>query len=305
MDPLKQQEPIEAVSAVAANPSPGSLTTSVTTTTIDVTAPMDLQEGYQLQVDVNGQPRTVTVPPGGVRKGDVFTVTETVEDVLASPGGVGGISGLGSVPHNAWRDGLCDCCSLGCCHSVCCLGFWFGPILLGQIMQRMSRNFVGCEGERPSASKTCMVVTIIYVIFMAIEIGISASVEAQAGCAGANYQYDVDSNNYVLTCPDGSTANESSVSRTLSSVLSILSTIFFVYLLVSTCLTRSAIRKKYNIPSSCCGECEDCCCAYWCFCCSVQQMARHTHDYRAQPVGCCSGECFSKTGQPAGTPEIV
>jgi hypothetical protein len=37
----------------------------------------------------------------------------------------------------------------------------------------------------------------------------------------------------------------------------------------------------------------------------VNQMARHTNDYSAYPVECCSGACFNKTGQPPSAPVIV
>jgi hypothetical protein len=33
-------------------------------------------------------------------------------------------------------------------------------------------------------------------------------------------------------------------------------------------------------------------------------MARHTHDYGANDVGCCSSDCFNKRGQPEFIPEI-
>jgi hypothetical protein len=30
-------------------------------------------------------------------------------------------------PKGRWRDGLCDCCVLGKCHSVCCMSCFCGP----------------------------------------------------------------------------------------------------------------------------------------------------------------------------------
>jgi hypothetical protein len=39
------------------------------------------------------------------------------------------------------------------------------------------------------------------------------------------------------------------------------------------------IRHKYDIPPQCCtcdeeGVCDDCCCAFWCGCCTTAQVAR-------------------------------
>ena len=58
------------------------------------------------------------------------------------------------------------------------------------------------------------------------------------------------------------------------------------------------MREKYGIRASCCGDC----CATSrtdLGCCVVSQMARHTNDYEAYPVECCSADCFSRTGQNA------
>ena len=42
---------------------------------------------------------------------------------------------------------------------------------------------------------------------------------------------------------------------------------------------RYVIRHKYDIPPQCCtcdeeGVCDDCCCAFWCGCCTTAQVAR-------------------------------
>lgn len=40
------------------------------------------------------------------------------------------------------------------------------------------------------------------------------------------------------------------------------------------CVSRRRIRQRDRIPEGCCGECDDCCVAYWCGCCSLIQMLR-------------------------------
>ena len=90
--------------------------TPVSGGTVEVIAPADLQGGYLLTVNVGGTVRNVLVPAGGVKEGEQFQ---------AAP-----LEGSGAIPTGQWRDGLCDCCRHGCCHSMCCLGLWFQPCKL-------------------------------------------------------------------------------------------------------------------------------------------------------------------------------
>ena len=41
---------------------------------MEVVAPATLPEGYEFQVEMNGSKYSVTVPPGGVEKGQAFSV---------------------------------------------------------------------------------------------------------------------------------------------------------------------------------------------------------------------------------------
>jgi Cys-rich protein (TIGR01571 family) len=68
---------------------------------------------------------------------------------------------------------------------------------------------------------------------------------------------------------------------------------FYVFVLVLMRRTRRHIRDKFQIPETDCSGCEDCCCVYWCHCCTVAQMACHTGDYEAHGARCCS-----ETGLP-------
>ena len=90
-----------------------SITTMNGANYVQVVAPMDLQEGYQLQVEINGQTQTVTVPAGGVKEGQSFQ---------AAPMGGGAGAAVPTkdgavhvIPSGKWRDGLCECCTFGCC----------------------------------------------------------------------------------------------------------------------------------------------------------------------------------------------
>ena len=66
-----------------------------------------------------------------------------------------------------------------------------------------------------------------------------------------------------------------------------------LFTLILMCKTRRHIRNKYSIPQETCNGCEDCCCVYFCTCCTLSQMARHTADYETYRAACCS-----ETGLP-------
>ena len=70
--------------------------------------------------------------------------------------------------------------------------------------------------------------------------------------------------------------------------------IFSIYIILKT---RQHIRERSGIPETSCQGCEDCCCAAWCGCCTVMQMARHTAEYETYAAQCCS-----ETGLPVNAP---
>ena len=75
---------------------------------------------------------------------------------------------------------------------------------------------------------------------------------------------------------------------------------FLILFIVLLARTRYRIRSRYAIPERNCSGCEDCCCALWCTCCTVSQMARHTADYENYAALCCS-----ETGLSPNAPSIV
>jgi hypothetical protein len=101
---------------------------------LEIIAPADLPEGYQFDAviqDNNNQNMTipVTVPPGGIEKGQTFTVpystaaaavkngnpnprlpeTNHHHDPFVRPQSIG-------IPVGHWRDEICDCFRYGICH---------------------------------------------------------------------------------------------------------------------------------------------------------------------------------------------
>ena len=72
--------------------------------------------------------------------------------------------------------------------------------------------------------------------------------------------------------------------------------VFSIYIVLKT---RQYIRQRSGIPETSCQGCEDCCCATFCQCCAVMQMARHTAEYETY-----AGQCCSETGLPVNAPQL-
>jgi Cys-rich protein (TIGR01571 family) len=79
----------------------------------------------------------------------------------------------------------------------------------------------------------------------------------------------------------------------VDAIAQTLKLVFALYILVATIRTRAYIRDKYAIPEQSCRGCEDCCCSFWCGCCTIMQMMRHTADYDKYDAVCCT-----ETGLP-------
>jgi Cys-rich protein (TIGR01571 family) len=104
----------------------------------------------------------------------------------------------------------------------------------------------------------------------------------------------------------GEPASPEQVASTFGIVVGIFIA-FLVFFLIYTGVygtkLRKAMRTKYNIPASTFGESacwDDCCCIFWCSCCTTIQMARHTHDEDQYPYQCCTSN-----GLTPGAPSIV
>jgi hypothetical protein len=104
-------------------PEPQAMMAAVATSTptVQVTSPADLPEGYEFQATVGsgasgGQQQRmikVTVPPGGVEKGQVFSVPLPNESFDA-------VMGYSiSIPVGHWRSGLFEFYKYGICHPHC------------------------------------------------------------------------------------------------------------------------------------------------------------------------------------------
>lgn len=151
-----------------------------------------------------------------------------------------------------------------CC--TCDAQFWMGwccsAVLLGQLLQRLKLSFYGVKTEDDQYKNSCMILTIAYGV--SVLLGLILAIATGAGVLVA----------YV----------------------------FAIFMIVVLTMTRSYMRKLYSIPGQLFGEglLDDCCYAYWCTCCTILQLARHTHDEKVYRY-----KFDSKTGLPEGAPDIV
>jgi Cys-rich protein (TIGR01571 family) len=134
-------------------------------------------------------------------------------------------------------------------------------VLMAQVMKRMNLTWLGEPGPYISTQNTVKVVVTIVICYIIYSTALEL----------ASMPFEADG-----------------------------SVFFTVYALYSLCKTRESIRAVYSIPTTRCGSMEDCVCSFFCSCCTVSQLARHTGEYETYPAVCCS-----ETGHPKGTPMVV
>mmetsp|Transcript_7920 Transcript_7920/g.11426 ORF Transcript_7920/g.11426 Transcript_7920/m.11426 type:complete len:258 (+) Transcript_7920:155-928(+) len=233
---------------------------------VHVVAPATLPAGYTFEALVNEDPDktfTVEVPSTGVNEGDSFLapLPESFDARRLR------------APTGRWKDGLFDFCSLGVLHphlwcAMCC-----PQVLMAQVMTRMNLTWLGEPGPVLSTKTTFKVVVAIVVSYI---------VFSQA-LAYAALPYDPE---YVPSY--------------IAILRGIGATLFSVWSLYSLCKTRENVRAMYTIKEEQCVGCEDLCCSFWCSCCTVAQLARHTGDYETYQGACCT-----ESGLPDGSPHVV
>lgn len=176
-------------------------------------------------------------------------------------------------PTGRWKDGLCDCFSLGIIHPHIWCSFCCSKIAMAQLMTRMQLTWLGEPGARTATQNTFKVVCILLVSYIVY----STSLEV------AYLDYE-----------------KAEIPKLIVSMKFIGSFLFGIWSLYSLCRTRQSVRARYSIPEERCVGCEDVCCSFFCTCCVVAQMSRHTGEYETYPAVCCT-----TTGHPPGTPLTV
>ncbi|GKY98761.1 hypothetical protein MPSEU_000832400 [Mayamaea pseudoterrestris] len=252
---------------------------------IRVVAPATLEQGYTFDVMLHGEAFTVTVPEGGVTKGEEFEIPyptlsteETVtgqawtDDDVANDDGSIDKEPIQHEQHineettsstklvaGRWRHSLCSCCDV-----FTQATFWLGlcctPVLMAQLVTRLKLDWQGrsnASREEVSLSFNKIMLSFIAVLMLG----------------------------YI-------------------PVVGLFIIVAYLILII-TCVgrnVRGSMRRKYNIRSStcCCEPLDDCLCMCLCGGCSTIQMARHTHNDKEYPGYCCT-----TTGLEQDAPEVV
>jgi Cys-rich protein (TIGR01571 family) len=249
--------------------------------TVEVIAPADLAGGYEFFVNTgNNTSFKVLIPDGGVVAGQRFNA------VIISEASTGDAH---NVPSGRWRDGLCDCCTFGCCHPVCCLTYWCYPCSLGQVLHRMKLNVCAkptSDGKYPATSAFKIFFGLAIAVYV-LPFIVGTTVSTNSDSAATQSPVDSSTGQYSTTTSGGDNIDIDWLFRCA------------VYLLcfLVTMRLRTYVRERYSIPGSCL---EDCCCSFWCLHCTMCQLARHTADFRTHPAGCCTDN-----GLNPGAPDVV
>ena len=256
--------------------------------TIRVIAPATLLEGYTFDVEVAGQAVTVTVPTGGVQKGEEFEFplphaiqstarTSTAENSMeiidetessveqgqdelvpkrtASSDEETQQDTVGA-PKGRWRNHLCACCDV-LTQATFWMSFCCVPVLIAQLLTRLGLSWKGHKASPEEASLTFNRIVLSFIGVLVV--------------------------------------------GNLPAVGFVASGLYTLGLLVWTGRNlRRTMRRRYNIPPSLHESVDDCMCMVCCGCCSAIQMARHTHDDKEYPGSCCT-----TTGLDLDAPHLV
>ena len=156
------------------------------------------------------------------------------------------------------------------------------PVAAGQVMRRLNLTWFGNEGsiaQTASTFRICLYITIVYNV-------LDQLLKYYPLHVALLDWYTEDKLSQIMV--------------TFGLLRSFLELSFYIFLVCVVAKTRAYVRNKYSIPEKSCHGCEDCCCAVWCPCLTVSQMARHTADYTTY-----AGTCCSQTGLPSHVPGIV
>lgn len=242
-----------------------------------------LMEGYELDAQVGDRVMKLTIPPGGVEKGQKFKVSMNQETATDKS----------KVPVGHWKDALCDCCRYGLLHATCFISCCFPALAAAQVINRMGLNWLGYparnEAEKTSAFRTVFIITVVqlglrplgYTIFQIIYFLFSFFIVM-------NVRWENQISHMYTTVSFNLFWHELPLTNFFLLAFIPLKTLRLSPL-------RSYVRAKYAIPeTSCClNGTEDCCVSYWCLWCTASQMLRHTGNYEMYAAGDCSENGFS------------
>lgn len=207
---------------------------------LKVVAPVDLPEGFDLDVIHEGKTTTIQIPKGGVLKGDTFESVRNITNVSKQPE-------LGK-----WRGSLFQCLAFGMDHPMFCHSCFCPQIALTQIMARMHLSNYGEVEASDESKRRVRTVLLLSVGLLLLNILLVCAM--------------IFSGIFLVII----------FSLVLFVLLNVPTLLSFCQVAVQT---RRAVRRTYHIPEQSCDGCEDLLVSVWCTPCSIAQMMHHTADY--------------------------
>mmetsp|Transcript_43821 Transcript_43821/g.106263 ORF Transcript_43821/g.106263 Transcript_43821/m.106263 type:complete len:276 (+) Transcript_43821:290-1117(+) len=202
-----------------------------------------------------------------------------------------------------WKDGIFDCFSQGLCHPslwcACCCPL----LLMGQVLTRLKMTWYGTSSSSSTAyRRTFWTVLGIFITYCVASSSLSCPPEPPSQGDIDELKSMIDDDSIITQIQqdiDQMTLDYEACPGWKPYVLSCIQCVMGLYTLVVMIRLRRAVRTAYRIPPrGCCGgpsgDCgdvcavEDCCCVFWCTCCTVSQLARQTADYDHIRAVCCS-----------------
>lgn len=254
---------------------------------VEVTAPATLSAGYTFDASLpDGRIIKIRVPEPGVTAGQRFAVAFPSDLSSSSPLVDEDAIALSSGPKYQWKDALCGCFNYGICHPSLWNAMFCPLILMAQVATRMELNWLGSPVEDDAWRHTFKTVFSIVVVYYVISWILKPF--------QPDFDYDEKTGEMVQIGPDAP--------LWVTIIYHTVGASFALYSLIVMVKVRREVRKRYEIEADCgcCdGGVEDCCCVFFCNCCAVAQMARHTADYNQKRAVCCTSN-----GLPDLPPEL-
>lgn len=245
--------------------NPINATTPVAVQHVQVVAPSNLPDGYIFHAHYNGVTFPATVPQGGVLQNQTFLVpyppTET-SPLVSTPSVSTPLESISPIHH--WKDDICACTRYGIFHPTFVNALCFPLALMGQIMTRLHLDWLAhpipTHPQPVTSGKPWKTQPFQFMVFLTIVYGV---------------------------------IQLSSFASTPNVFLSVVNVLYGGYSMYIVWKVRSYVRQKYRIQEKHCVGYEDLCCAVWCSCCTVSQLARQTTDYELEEGMFCTNTGIS------------
>lgn len=201
-----------------------------------VTAPFTLPSGYIFDANINDDPNKkfkCEVQKGGVVKGQTFLVP--LPEDYDGP--------RINTPAGRWRDGMCDCFTVGFCHPSVWCSWCCDIVALGQLMTRMQLTWLGRPGPLSRIKRTFFIVVMIFTAFVSYLTYF--------------YYLQIKAFQSILRLYELQAAGKiNSQNPPTVDVIPMYyvdaSYVFVVWFVIALCRTRKAVRERYQIPEKRC-----------------------------------------------------